>query len=338
MASITITNITFSSIPAGNQTVAIYYRLATSADVSGSYTLVTSSQLVRPDGVLIDGSDTPTPLIIPSLSDGTDYIVKVVPACGGDTFYVNFRTPPELDLSCGLACCSWSTTNNTTQPEDVLYIDAAYNLVTLTVVAGETKTFQGSGIINIPPGFTLTSATPCTTSTTTTTTIAPLIPITGQIRINCTDDNCSHQGDTVFTVSLSRTFSFPITLLIGQILDYGGPPINPDLRYPYMGYNLYSEPTGQGYYRHPYYDNPNAMGSQTPFKVVIPANTLNYTAPIPVGQDGFDPTNGWGRWVCNHCSWKIKDLYVKVNNAGYIANFSMSSTGNQYTYTTVHNV
>jgi hypothetical protein len=105
-----------------------------------------------------------------------------------------------------------------------------------------------------------------------------------------------------------------------------------------MGTDIYTAPTGTGYVPSDYYNSPNAQGFNVPFEVVIPAGTVSYTAPIPVLQVGQDPANGWGRWVCQHCQSNIKDLYVKVMEVGYTANFSIAPSGHTYTTTVIHNV
>ena len=174
MASITITNIIFSPVPSGNQLVSVYYRLATDPDITASYTLVTNSQLVLPNGEL-----SPS-LVIDSLDEGTDYVIKVLPKCGSGEVFTYFRTPPPPDLTCSFDCCSWDITNGTTEAGDVYYNTEA-GLEIVSIAAGETVTIQGTGIISLSPGFVLSPAVDCasttttTSSTTTTTTISPCV-------------------------------------------------------------------------------------------------------------------------------------------------------------------
>ena len=406
MAQIRISHIDINPVPAGIIEVTVSYRLAIDPDVPESYIEAATNVQVQPSGELVDD------VLIQGLEDATDYIVRVVPECGGPTAQVGVHTPPDPDYSCPSGPCCWDFFNDGAEDGYVSYVDNFTDqLVTATIPAASGVTITSDNIISVSPGITGTSVI-CTTttttttapqvckryelmmpgsamgtwsgqlcssgepqfepipadgsshwtdcivegtlstngnpdiiqeatcvggSTTTTTTGAPNPSVSGIIKMNCSDVNCTQQGHIIFSVVLSAPYPFPITLHIGQVLDLTLEGVDPNTRYPYMGTDIYTAPTGTGYVPSDYYNSPNAQGFETPFEVIIPANTVSYTAPIPVSQVG-QTNNGWGRWVCQHCQNTIKDLYVKVMEVGYTANFSIASSGHQYTTTAIHNV
>jgi hypothetical protein len=84
MAGITILSVTFSPMPVTDQLVSVHYKLGSDPDVTGSYTHVTPSTTVHPDGTLAPSVD------IPGLTPGVTYTVKVMPLCGGNYATENF--------------------------------------------------------------------------------------------------------------------------------------------------------------------------------------------------------------------------------------------------------
>jgi hypothetical protein len=87
MASITLNSVGLSTTPGVNQTVTVRYRLTSDPDVIGSYTLVTATAVVLPNG------NFSSPVVISSLLNDTSYTVWVQNNCAGTGFKKSFTTP-----------------------------------------------------------------------------------------------------------------------------------------------------------------------------------------------------------------------------------------------------
>lgn len=74
-AKITLTSIPLQLVPGVNQVFTIKYRLTTAPDVPGSYTIVSTTQVVNTSGVLVPQ------LVIPGLLNGTGYTVRADNNC-----------------------------------------------------------------------------------------------------------------------------------------------------------------------------------------------------------------------------------------------------------------
>ena len=86
-AQITLTTATFNTPTGANQIVTVKYRLGSDPDVDGSYTTVTTTAPITPDG-----NFTP-PVVITGLLTGTAYVVKVINNCNGSFVNKPFLTP-----------------------------------------------------------------------------------------------------------------------------------------------------------------------------------------------------------------------------------------------------
>lgn len=82
-ASLTITKVTFGTIPTGNVTATISYRECLSGD---PYTIVTTGAVVLPNGNL------QVPVVIPALTENQCYEVKIVNNCDGNGVSKNLTT------------------------------------------------------------------------------------------------------------------------------------------------------------------------------------------------------------------------------------------------------
>lgn len=87
MASITISNLTWSATPGVNQIVDVRYRLTSDPDVIGSYITVATNLSVPASGTLT------SPLVIGSLLNNTSYTVWVQNTCAGAGYKKAFITP-----------------------------------------------------------------------------------------------------------------------------------------------------------------------------------------------------------------------------------------------------
>ena len=87
-AKYTITEIDLGEVPGVNQVVTIMYRLESEPDSPGSYTTVTTTQVVNSAGVLVPQ------LVIPGLTLGTNYVARAINNCNA-TYKVDksFTTP-----------------------------------------------------------------------------------------------------------------------------------------------------------------------------------------------------------------------------------------------------
>jgi hypothetical protein len=84
MATLNITNLGLAPVPSTVQEVTIWYKLASDADVPGNYSLVSSTALVLPNGVLSPA------VAIPGLTDGESYTIKVKNNCKEGYFTTDF--------------------------------------------------------------------------------------------------------------------------------------------------------------------------------------------------------------------------------------------------------
>lgn len=88
MASITLSSVTFTQTPGGNQTATIRHRLTSDADVSGNYTTDTTTQTILTDGTLSPA------YTISGLANSTSYTVWITSSCA--SYKEAFTTPAPL--------------------------------------------------------------------------------------------------------------------------------------------------------------------------------------------------------------------------------------------------
>ena|SRR5688572_14550827 len=103
-AQITLTTATFNTLPSGNQTVTVKYRLGSDPDIDPSYITVTTTAPITALGVF-----TP-PVVISGLLNNTGYVVKVINNCNNSFVNKPFITPLP-------ACVSLTTIEGSTSNE-----------------------------------------------------------------------------------------------------------------------------------------------------------------------------------------------------------------------------
>lgn len=86
-AKITLTGATFSQLPGINQTVTVAYRRQSDPDVPGSYTTVTTNQVINTAGVFVPAR------IIGGLLNGVAYVVRVTNNCNNLFVDKVYNTP-----------------------------------------------------------------------------------------------------------------------------------------------------------------------------------------------------------------------------------------------------
>lgn len=86
-AKITLLTATLAAVPGVNQTATVMYRLTSAPDVPGSYTTVTTSAPILPNGTF-----SPS-VVIGSLLYNTSYTVRTINNCDESTVDKVFVTP-----------------------------------------------------------------------------------------------------------------------------------------------------------------------------------------------------------------------------------------------------
>lgn len=150
----------------------------------------------------------------------------------------------------------------------------------------------------------------------------PTIPIAGAITFSCSDDGCSHQGFISIHIEFAQSTPMALNMLFGQVTNTG-------VGQKYTGNDIFTPPGGST--PEAYYSTHNNL----PFSIDVPGgiNIGDFGLTIHIYQQGRFGDDISGSWICHSCLFPINDLYVKVNQAGYSANFTLTNVG-----ATIHNV
>lgn len=149
----------------------------------------------------------------------------------------------------------------------------------------------------------------------------PVIAIQGAITFSCSDGGCSHQGTISLHVEFAEATPIPFNLLFGQVIQTG-------VGNKYTGNDIFTPPGGTTA------DSTYGAHNHLPFSTNAPAGTniADFGLTIAIYQQGRDGDTA-SIWICHGCLFPIIDLYVKINNPGYSANFTITNGG-----VTIHNV
>lgn len=142
MAYIPLFNIFFTPPPSGVVIVGVAYKLKTDPDVIGSYTTVTTSLGVNPDGSIVGG-----PFYINGLADNTEYTVMVFTQCGNYKQDIMSR-PGTSGTTTSTTSTSTTSTTSTSTSSTTTTTTTALAQINYTY----TETNLGAGIFGYAHG------------------------------------------------------------------------------------------------------------------------------------------------------------------------------------------
>lgn len=251
-------------------------------------------------------TDIPTPIIppppvcVPVAMLGT----PVLPAMNvGDVYFYSFNLSGDLPLVLA----------NIVKPDEMELIPSG-NTVNLS------GTYTGAAT-SIPVSFDVSNCDGVNS-----------IPFSGTIAVNhpaiiinaAITHNCfafAGSADNAYTrlaISFSQATPIQFRLLFGVVSNTDAPSTI------YSGHAIPFTPPG-GASPDSYYANPSI-----PFLVIVPAGTTTFdTSSALIYQEG---TFAFTPWLCSGQGIHLIDLYVKIDNAGYAANFTLTNGG-----ITIHN-